>query len=146
MRPLTALLLMTLTIAAAAAADPEPVPAQPTSSEPARPILQWNIDRALGPAPDAVLLAPVEVTGQRDAFRESDQRLKKAVSNLPCTGCGGEVVQEKAGVVEKVLTGTADVLKAQFVAPENAGEPDSIEDRASAEALDRPLIRPGQDP
>lgn len=143
MRLVTILLLLS-TVTATAAAEPEPTPPGPT--EPARPKLQWNIDRALGPAPDAILLEPVEVTGQRDAFRESDQRLKKVVSNLPCTGCGGEVAKEKIGVVEKVQTGAADLLKTQFVAPENAGKPDSIEDRASAEALDRPLIRPGQNP
>ena len=53
---------------------------------------------------------------------------------------------QKVGVVEKVLTGAAALLKSQFVAPENAGEQGDIKDRAEADAGGRPMFRPGQLP
>jgi hypothetical protein len=145
MRPLSPLLLMLVALLASAA---EPATAPSTTPAPAEtpePLLQWNVGKALGPAPDAVLLAPVEVTGHRDAFREADQRLKKAAEALPCVGCGGSA-REKVGVVEKVLTGAVEVLKAGLVAPEDAAEPVGIKDRAEAEAENRRFIKPGQDP
>ncbi|MDP3859315.1 MAG: hypothetical protein Q8Q73_16295 [Stagnimonas sp.] len=141
---LTAFLMLTTLAAAAAETSPAASPAA-APAEQAKPLLRWNLGRAMGPAPEAVLLAPVEVTGHRDAFREADQRLKKAAEALPCVGCGGSA-KEKVGVVEKVLTGAADVLKSQFVADEHAADPDSIEDRAQQEAGDRRFIRAGQDP
>ncbi|ROH92090.1 hypothetical protein ED208_06900 [Stagnimonas aquatica] len=135
-------------------ADPAPTsPATtaPTAStaEPApatKPLLQWNLKSATQAPAGSVLLPEVKVTGHRDAFQEADEKLRRAAAALPCTGCGGNTAQEKVGVVEKVLTGAAEVLKQQFVAADDAAEPATIKDRAEAEAAARPLFRPGQDP
>lgn len=145
MRALLTAFLMLTTPAVAAAGTAADTPAAAVQVAEPKPLLRWNLDRAMGPAPEAVLLAPGEVTGHRDAFREADQRLRKATEALPCVGCGGSA-QEKVGVVEKVLTGAAEVLKSQFVAAENAAEPESIEDRAQQEAGERRFIRAGQAP
>lgn len=118
----------------------------PATEAPPRPLLQWNTERALGPAPDAVLLAPVEVTGHRDAFSESDRRLREATDTLPCVGCGGPTAKEKEGVVEKVLAGAVDVLRAGFVAGEDAGDPVSVKDRAETEAEDRRFLPANKNP
>lgn len=132
---------------APAAADASPPSAATTEPAPAaRPLLQWNLKSATQAPAGSVLLPEVKVTGHRDAFQEADEKLRKAAAALPCTGCGGNTAQEKVGVVEKVLTGAADVLKQQFVAADEAAEPVAIKDRAEAEAEARPLFRPGQDP
>jgi hypothetical protein len=141
-------------LAGATLADPPPAtpPAAPptaSAAEPApaaRPLLQWNLKSATQAPAGSVLLPEVKVTGHRDAFQEADEKLRKAAAALPCTGCGGNTAQEKVGVVEKVLTGAAEVLKQQFVASDGAAEPATIKDRAEAEAAARPLFRPGQDP
>ena len=125
--------------AVARAADPAPAERPPK-------LLQWKVEAAPALPAGSVQLPTVEVTGHRDAFQDADQRLKKAQSALPCTGCGAPTATEKVGVVEKVLTGAAALLKSQFVAPENAGEQGDIKDRAEADAGGRPMFRPGQLP
>lgn len=138
--PLILLVLAALACGAVArAADPVPAERPPK-------LLQWKVEAAPTLPAGSVQLPTVEVTGHRDAFQDIDQRLKKAQAALPCSGCGAPTAREKVGVVEKVLTGAADLLKSQFVAKENAGDPDAIKDRAEQEAEERPLFRPGQLP
>jgi hypothetical protein len=152
--PRTLVAVSSWLLAGAALAEPPPVTtsaAAPAASaaEPApsaRPLLQWNLRSAAQAPAGAVLLPEVKVSGHRDAFQEADEKLRKATAALPCTGCGGNTAQEKVGVVEKVLTGAAELLKQQFVAADGAAEPVAIKDRAEAEAEARPLFRPGQDP
>ena len=141
----TCLLILTMLVGTTAAADP-PTDTESAPTNPPKPLLRWNVEAALGPPPGSVLLEPVEVTGHRDAFREADQRMKKTIDALPCSGCGGETAKEKVGVVEKVLTGAAAILKDQFVATEEDAVPMGIKDRAEAEAQQRVFLRPGQQP
>lgn len=131
----TALLSLLLPWPLAGAAG-EPAP----PAEAPKKLLQWNLGAALAPPPGTVVLDPVQVTGRRDAFGEADQRLRKLAETLPCTGCGGDAAGEQRGLVEKVLTGTRAALAAALVAPENAGEPHSIEDRALQDAEDRRFL------
>ena len=146
---LSSWLLAGTALAEPAPAVTAPAPAEATAAEPApaaKPLLQWNLKSATQAPAGSVLLPEVKVTGRRDAFQEADEKLRKAAAALPCTGCGGNTAQEKIGVVEKVLTGAAEVLKQQFVTSDAAAEPATIKDRAEAEAAARPLFRPGQDP
>ncbi len=46
-------------------------------------------------------LNPVTVKGKRDAFSESDSKLKKLIEGLACTGCETHKIEEKRGWIEQ---------------------------------------------
>lgn len=137
---------MLLPLLVLAACGPPARAADAAATERPPKLLQWKVEATPALPAGSVQLPTVEVTGHRDAFRDADQRLRKTQAALPCSGCGGATAKETVGVVEKVLTGATELLKAQFVAAENAGAQEEIKDRSEAEAAERPMFRPGQLP
>ena len=88
---------------------------------------------ALAPADTATQMPAVTVEGQRNAFTESDRRLKGLIDGLPCTGCDANRVEPHKSLTERALNVVADQVLPTAAPDDSADRANSFDRRGHTE-------------